>query len=368
MSTPSLAGKALRAAAGLGLIAGAVGIAWWLNSGDPDAAFGGGGFDRGGAVTVITEPVQMMPFGQEIEALGTARANESVDITSRVAGIVRRIHFTEGEQVAEGEVLVELDDSEQRAALAEAQAALVESASQAQRAERLHDRRAVSESELSELRSIRDANQARVDAAQARLEDFLVRAPFDGRTGLRRVSRGALVSPGDSITTLDDISTIKVEFSVPEPALAAVERGMRIEARTSAFRTEDFVGEVESIDSRLDPVSRSLAVVARIPNPEARLRPGMFFNVRLSRPEELVPVIAEGAVVPQQNRQFVYVVSEGRAERREILTGRRRVGIVEVVQGLEAGDEIVVEGTQKVRQGAQVRALAGGSLPEDDAQ
>lgn len=354
----------LRVVAGLGLIALGVAFSLWLNR---DQDIQGPPGPRAGAPMVITEPVRVQAMAREIEALGTSSASESVTITPRVTGRVQRINFREGEAVSRGQVLVELEANEQRAALAEAEANLVESRNQLRRAASLFEQRVISQSQLDELESRVRADEARVAAAQARLADFLIRAPFDGRVGLRRISVGSLVGPSDHITTLDDTRVIKLDFAVPETFLADVEVGLEITAESVAFPAQPFHGTVESIDSRIDPITRSVTVRAAVPNPDGRLRPGMFFSVQLSQMERQATLIPEAALVPVQNRQFVFVIRDGVAERREVITGRRRPGIVEVVQGLEAGEDVVVEGVQKVRPGGPVRALAATSLPDGES-
>jgi membrane fusion protein (multidrug efflux system) len=354
----------LRVLTGVALLGMAVAFSLWLNREQEISAPSG---MRGtGPVTVITEAVRVQTMSREIEALGTARANESVSITPRVTGRIKSIRFREGEQVRAGELLLELDANEQTAALAEAQANLVESRNQYERARTLFEQRMVSQSQVQELESRVKADEARVSAAEARLGDYLIRAPFAGRLGLRRVSVGSLVGPADVITTLDDTSTMKLDFSVPEAFMAGVEIGLAISAESVAFPEQPFRGMVESIDSRIDPITRSVTVRAAVPNPEGRLRPGMFLSVQLAQQERQAAIIPEAALVPVQNRQFVFVIRDGVAERREVITGGRRVGVVEVTQGLSPGEMVVVEGTQKVRPGSPVRALAAASVPGEE--
>ncbi len=216
------------------------------------------------AVGVLTEPARQEPFDYEVEALGTARANEAVEITSKVANLVTAIRFREGEQVRRGTVLVELDSVEARAELAAARAALTETESQLKRSRELFATRALSQSQLDQLAATQSANQARVTTAESRLADTVIRAPFDGRTGLRRVSVGSFVSPGAVITTLDDLRVIKLDFSVPEGFIAVLVEGLPVSARSVAFPGREFTGQVVSIDSRVDPTSRSVA--SRAPN------------------------------------------------------------------------------------------------------
>jgi membrane fusion protein, multidrug efflux system len=171
------------------------------------------------------------------------------------------------------------------------------------------------------------------------------------------------VSPGTVITTLDDSSVIKLDFSVPEVFLATLQEGLEISARTSAYPETEFKGKVSSIDSRLDPVSRAIVVRARIDNKDGRLKPGMFMTVKLIRSDVPALMLPEEALVPEGERKFVFAVRDGKAVRIEVQTGRRRPGEVEITSGLEDGDVIVTEGTQKIRDGAPVKAMQAGQEP-----
>lgn len=317
----------------------------------------------GGPTSVIAAPVELKNFAGDVEAIGTARANEAVTITAKVSNTVTAIRFREGEEVKAGDVLIELDTEQARANLAEAEAALSDSESQFKRSKELFATRALSESQLDQLEATLKGNQARVAAARAQLSDQIIRAPFSGRVGLRNISLGSLISPGTVITTLDDTRIIKLDFSVPEVFLPVVREGQEINARATAYPEEVFKGKVQSIDSRIDPVSRSIIVRAEIANPERRLKPGMFMTVRLVRSEKPSLVIPEQALVPEGDRQFVYVVHEGKAVQTEVKTGRRRPGEVEILSGLAQGDSVVIEGTQKVRDGAAVRPFGAEDRP-----
>jgi membrane fusion protein, multidrug efflux system len=310
----------------------------------------------GGEISVVTAPVRAVRLATQLNALGTARANEAVEITSKASNRVASINFRDGEQVKRGRVLVELDSAQMRADLAEAEATRVESASQVERSRGLVATQVVSQAQFEQLEATLKANTARVAAARARLEDTVVRAPFTGRVGLRRVSLGSLVNPGTVITTLDDTSVIKLDFTVPENFLASLREGLVIAATAAAFPGRRFDGTVTSVDSRVDPVTRAVTVRAVLPNPDGVLRSGMFLGVQLARDEREALMIPEAALVPEQSRQFVFVVVDGRAVRREVQIGQREPGRVEVVAGLQAGEQVVVEGTQKVRDGAVVRA------------
>ena len=182
----------------------------------------------------------------------------------------------------------------------------------------------------------------------------MIRAPFAGRVGLRRVSVGSLISPGTVITTLDDTSTIKLDFTVPETFLPVVKPGLEIAARSVAYPEESFLGKVSSVDSRVDPATRSVTVRALLPNPEGLLKPGMFLTTRLSRGAIDALLVPEQALVPEGGEMFVFVAKDGVAEKRRIRIGERRVGDVQVVEGLASGELVVTEGTQKLRNGAAV--------------
>ncbi|AMN47855.1 hypothetical protein ACG33_12245 [Steroidobacter denitrificans] len=316
------------------------------------------------ATAVHTTYPERKTFAREVEALGTVRANESVDITAKVADRVVAIHFEEGQQVRKGQLLVELESSEPRADLAAAEAAAGDSRSQYRRSQELYATQALSEAQLDQLRAALQANEARAVAARSRLEDRRIIAPFAGRVGLRNVSLGGLVSPGQIITTLDDLSIVKLDFSVPELFMAVLQPGLTIEARSTAYPGEIFTGRVASVATRLDPISRSIGIRALIDNRDDRLRPGMFMNLKLVREEGAALLIPEGAIVPEDSRHFVFVVDEGRVYKRQVEIGRRRPGEVEILQGLTPQDQIVTDGTLNVHDGARVRVEADAGGPD----
>lgn len=326
-------------------------------SGPPGGPPGG---PRGAAmpVPVVSQLVREESLARELKALGTARANEAIELTAKSANLVTAVRFADGELVKAGQVLVELDSAQARADLAAATAALTESERQFERAQELLPTQALSKSQFDQIVATRNANSARVDASRARLEDTVIRAPFGGRVGLRRVSVGSLISPGTIITTLDDTSLIKIDFAIPERELTALREGLSITVQSSAYPGRSFTGRVASIDSRIDPTSRSVLVRAELPNRDGVLKPGMFLNVELLRDARSAIVIPEEALVPEQAKQYVYVVKDGNAEKREVRIGARRPGSVEILDGVRAGERVVVEGTVKLRDSGPVKDLA----------
>lgn len=306
-------------------------------------------------VGVVTAAAAVRPLGVAIEAVGTANANESVEVTAKASNTVVAIRFNDGDVVRRGQVLVELDGAEARAALAEAQAALADSQSQFNRSRDLFTSQALSASQLEQIEATLKGDKARVAVAQARLDDTVIRAGFDGRTGFRRVSVGSLISPGTVITTLDDTSVIKLDFTVPETYLYVLGKGLPIKAATAGLPGREFVGKVANLDSRVDPVTRSIAVRAELANKDGVLRPGMFMTVSLQAEATPALLVPEAAIVPEQGRTFVFVVSDGVVERREVRMGKRRPGEVQIVTGLQEHEHVVIEGTQNVRDGSRVR-------------
>jgi membrane fusion protein, multidrug efflux system len=320
---------------------------------------GPGGPGAGGAQTVgvITAPATTEAWGLEVEAIGTAGANESVEITSKSSNVVTAIHFTEGQPVRGGALLVTFDDAQEQADLAVAEAALAESQSQFGRSRDLFSTQALSRQQLEQIEATHKANQARVIAAKARLADTVIRAPFSGRTGFRRISLGSLVNPGTVITTLDDDSLIKLDFTVPQTYLYAMKTGLPVAAQTIGLPNRTFQGRLTTLDSRVDPVARSITARAELPNKDGVLRPGMFMTVKLTGEPAPTLRIPEEALVPEQGKLYVFAVTNGVVARREVSIGRRRPGEVEVTAGLRENERVIIEGTQKVREGSKVHEM-----------
>jgi len=311
----------------------------------------------GSATDVVTTEAKVEPLATVLEAVGTARARESIEVKSKTSNIITAIAFREDSLVHAGQVLVELDAAEARAALAEAEAVLTDNQSQFNRSRSLHAQQALSASQLEQVEAALNTSKARVDAAKAKVADATIRAGFDGRTGLRLVSVGSLVSAGTVITTLDDSSTIKLEFSVPEAHLYLLRRGQAVVAKTAGLPDARFAGQVTMLDSRIDPATRSIIVRAEIPNADGRLRPGMFMTVVLEGDPTPALLVPEAAIVPEQGHTYVFAAVGDKVERREVRTGRRRKGEVEVLSGLTQGERVVTEGTQMLRDGDKVHEV-----------
>jgi membrane fusion protein (multidrug efflux system) len=309
-------------------------------------------------VPVVTAEVVREPFTETLSALGTAKANESVLINPTVEERVVGIYFDDGDTVRKGQVLVKLDDSEAQFLLSEAKATLQEQKKQYARMQRLIQTNATSQSQLDEEQSLLEIAEARVAHLQARLQDYTIRAPFSGVLGIRQISAGAVVDSDTIITTLDDTDTIKLDFTVPETFLGVLSTGMEVAAHSPAYPESNFNGTVTALSSRVDPETRTVIVRAGIPNTERLLKPGMLLTVDLVKDRSRALIIPEEAVILEKDRSFVLVVTaESTVAKTEIITGRRSPGKVEVTGGLEAGQQVIVQGITRVRPGAAVNVV-----------
>ena len=335
-----------------------------------DPAQGATASSAGTVTEVDARVIQPEALIDRIQALGTAKANESISITPRIESVVSRILFEEDQMVRQGDLLLELESSELRAGLAVAEAKLQETTSTFNRNKSLKETQAISASSLDQLYAAMQVDKATVNAMKARLDHARIRAPFGGRIGLRRVSPGGFVDTDTVITTLDDTLTIKLDFSVPETFLPVMSEGMTIEARSRVFPHRVFTGRVTSIDTRVDPVTRSIMIRALLPNDDAALKPGMFLTVDVQRDQGQVLLAPEESIVPEGGKQFVYVAQDGVAHKREVALGRRMPGVVEILSGLAAGEMIITEGTIKLHDGAAVKVVsqaAANSAPTSGA-
>lgn len=339
-------------------------LAAMTGCGGDEVATGPGarGMDR--PVPVTTEVVQPRAFSDSLRALGTVHAREAVTITAKVSETVQQVHFESGDSVARGAPLVTLSGQQQQAALSEAQASASEAARLYQRQSDLAGQQLIARASLDAQRATRDVANARVAQIRAQLADRVIRAPFAGVLGIRKVSPGALVTPGTAIATLDDIARVYVDFPLPESDLAFVGAGQRVDGSSASWPGRSFDGTVSAIDSRVDPASRALTVRADFPNPDKALRPGMLVEVSLYRAERQAMLLPEIAVVQVGEKTFVWRVdAQGKVAQVDVKVGVRRDGMAEVVSGLSAGDRVVVEGTGKLRPGATVQDAASEKTP-----
>ncbi|MGY6519495.1 MAG: efflux RND transporter periplasmic adaptor subunit [Lysobacteraceae bacterium] len=320
---------------------------------------------------VLVAQARSQTLSDPIQALGSLRANESADLTAVASGTIESIRFQDGQRVSAGDVLVVIRSSEQRAELAQAEAELDEARRQLQRVQALAEQRQEARAVVDQRQREASTAQARMRAVQARIADRLVTAPFDGLLGLRQVSVGALLSPGTVVTTLVDDSVMKLDFGVPEVFLPLVELGLALDAVSRAFPGERFQGTVTGVDNTIDPVSRAFQVRAEIPNPDGRLRAGLLMSVRLDSREREAVVVPEEAIHSRGRQHHVLVVpdgDEGELARRAVELGTRHDGRVEILDGLSAGERVVVHGGLRLGDGDRVRVRAEIEGDEDLAE
>lgn len=323
---------------------------------------------RGGdrPVPVVTHQVGLRTWNDTIQALGNVKAREAVTVTAKVSETVTRVHFDSGDRVAAGAPLVTLSGDAQKAALAQAQATANEAERLYERQNELASRQLIARSALDTQRATRDAARARVAQMVADLDNRVIRAPFSGVLGLRQVSPGALVTPGTSIATLDDIARVYIDFPVPETRLAHLAAGQRVSGTSAAYPARDFDGVVSTVDARVDPTTRSVTVRGDFANPDGALRPGMLLQVTLLRPARQALLVPEISVVQVGTDSYVFRVKpDSTVERADVKIGTRREGLAEIVEGLSVGDRIVVDGTGKLRVGSRIAegGEASGNAP-----
>jgi len=335
------------------------GGAWWYFYAETPAAGGAQQAARADMeIPVETAPVTVGPIQRRLTAVGSLRSNESVIIRPEIAGRIAEFKFDEGERVSQGQPLVVLDDSLWRADVEQAQAALELAQSNYDRAVDLLKRKAGTTKARDEAVAELRVDQAALELAKAKLAKTVLKAPFEGVVGLRKVSVGDFVDTGDDIVNLEQIDPLKVDFRIAEVYVGAVKPGQRLELGVDAFPGDKFAGEVYAIDPLIDESGRSILLRARLPNPDGRLRPGLFARVGLVLTERDDAIqVPEQALVPQGQDQFVFKVTDGKAAFTKVEVGIRRDGMAEITAGLAPDDVVVTAGQLKIRDGVPVKPV-----------
>ncbi len=290
-----------------------------------------------------------------VDAIGTAFSNESVNISSNVTEVLREVLFVDGQEVVKGDILVVLEQREQQAQLDAARARMEQDKRELARLEGLLAEKAVPRQDYDTRLTMLEVTKQEMAEAEARVAFRTIRAPFDGVLGVRLISPGALVQPGDLITTLDDISPIKLDFTVPSTYLSALKPGVEIEAIADALDNRVFRGQIESVNTRVDPVTRSVLVRAILPNDDHVLKPGLLLKVTLIKNERTSVILPEETLMQRQEDHFALVVGDdNKVEQRKVSVGARRPGKVEITEGLKTGERVIVRGVNRVRDGQLV--------------
>lgn len=327
------------------------------------AACGGGAASQGDHAPplVKVEAATTMVFADRIEAVGTARAKEQVTLSAPVTERIVRLNFDDGAFVQRGQVVAVLRQAEQTAELTEANARAREAQQQLLRVEALKNRGFATRSNFDT--QVAAAAQARAQAQQveAQIGDRVIRAPFAGWVSLRTISVGAMASQGTEIATISDLSTIKLDFTVPETMLAALRQGLPIEVHSAAYPDRIFRGVIEDIDPVIDPNTRAVTVRALLPNPDRALRPGMMMNVAIQSATRNGLSVPELAVLGEGDTRYVFTLGPGnRVHRAVVRTGVHLGGRVEILGGVGPGQRVVTEGIIKVADGMTVRLQGAG--------
>jgi len=346
------------------LVAVAVGGAWvyrTYNGGSEQEARG----ERPASAVNTVRP-ERDTVSDVVKAVGNLQALNAVELTTEVSGRVIEINLAAGNKVAEGDLLLRLDDRQARADLAEIEARLADARRQLERASRLRSNNSISQSQVDELRTAVDVALAQRQAARVRLENHRIQAPFSGVVGLSDISIGAYVTAGTTITTLDTTERMELNFSIPERFLGQVSVGQAVRGVSPAFPDEAFGGELVELGTRINELSRSLPVRALIDNTDGRLRPGQFMSATLTLQQREALVIPEQAVMIRGDEQYVFVAEDGIAKRVSVQLGSRMPGLVEVVSGVQSEDEVIVTGQDRLSSGDRIRVLDGENvIPEN---
>jgi RND family efflux transporter MFP subunit len=310
------------------------------------------------SVTVVTEQVETHEINQSLSLIGKLKAAESVVVASEVSGKVEVIAVKANQNVQHGQLLIKLNDDKARAALVEAQAYLKDEQRKLTEFQRLVKRNAITQTEIDAQKASVQIAEARLDAAKANLADLHIDAPFSGTVGFIDFSRGKMVSVGTELLTLDDLSVMELDLQVPERYLSMLSVGMQVQAKTSAWGDQTFVGKVTGIDTRISAETLNLRVRIEFDNPENRLKPGMLMNASLAFPAIKAPIIPVQALEYSGTKRFVYVIDDdNKATRTEVLLGARVENEVVIESGVKIGDKIVVQGIVNMRDGVKVEEI-----------
>jgi len=337
------------------------------------------------AATVSTVVVKPIGWSPGIEAIGTVSAVRGVDLNVETSGIVKEILFNANQKVEAGDVLVQLDDAIQKADLDAAKAQAVLDKTSLERAVELQKRRVGSDVNVDSARAAAEASQSKVASLQAALNQKQLKAPFDGTVGISRIDLGQYIAPGTTVVTLQDLETMRVDFTVPEQQFAKLKIGQAVRLGTGGETSDElpFTGTIRGIDPKIDPASRLVTVRAELANPEGKLTPGQFVQVRVELPkEDNVMALPQTALTTSLYGDYVFVVRPAEAAEKPaadaakpaddaskaaeeqkphlvlsqvfVKPGRRYAGLVEILEGISAGDEVVTAGQNRLSNGMSV--------------
>jgi membrane fusion protein (multidrug efflux system) len=327
------------------------------NKGGPSGPGSGGPRGPGGPAAVEVARVEMVRLEDDSQAVGSLRARQGVVLKPEVSGRIQVLSFGDGQRIQKGQLMVQLDDTLQQAQLKQAEASAAIARTNLQRSRELAAQNFVSQSAVDQNAAALEVAQAQVALAQAQLSRMKILAPFDGITGIRSVSVGDYVKDGADLVMIEDVSSLWVDFRLPERYLGRLRTGQSVEVVLDAVADRKFKAQIEAIDAQLDANGRSVLVRARMANGDGRLRGGMFARVRaVFDVRDKALIVPEEALVPLGNRQVVFKVVDGPnggkvAQRADVKIGMRVPGKVEILDGLAAGESVVVAGQSRLMRG-----------------
>lgn len=346
----------------VGLAVGAA--AFWIASGPFDGGDksgaapapggrGGAGFARGAAMPAITTArVEAASVGRAIDAVGYGRAVKSVTLVSEATGLVEKVAARAGKPVKAGDVILKLDDSEQKIALARARAEFPIAKANVERYAALYKEDSASKLEADSAYNAFKAVEADLKSADFALKQRTILAPFDGVVGLTEIEAGDYVRAGDVVTTIDDLSALIIEFSVPQEAAAGIKIGQSVDAQLAGGAGKRISGVVRALDSRVDPSSRTLKIEAAFDNAQHALLPGATYAV--STTNDGAPALSAPGLAVQWDRTGAYVWkigADGAATRTSVIVLQRRDEVAIIEGDLAAGNLVIVEGADRIRPG-----------------
>jgi len=314
------------------------------------------------AVAVETATVQVTTLESSVRAIGTLTAEASATLRAEVPGQILAVHFREGEPLDRGAKLYSIEATVLEAEVNEARANVNRSESALKRAEGLRAKQLISGTDYDAARANYDVDVARLRSSSAKLTKTVIRAPFAGFAGLRRINIGDYATVGQELVDVVQLDPLRVDFSVPETLLPKVKSGLGVKITVDAYPDEVFAGTIIAVAPKADVEGHSLEVRASLPNKALKLRPGLFVRISISlgaNPDAIV--VPEQAIWPIGQNKTVYVVNDDTAEQRVVRIGERQPGFVEITDGLSAGEVIVTAGQMKLYDGATVRSVDDAS-------
>ncbi len=323
------------------------------DSAPPEGAGRGGAAGSGGVPAVHALVLGMQRMADRITTVGTILANEDVDVRSEISGRIEAISFLEGARVARGQVLLKIADAELRAQTARAELRLAITKADAERQRQLFEQNLTNQREYDNALNAFQVAKAEADLVRAQLDKTEIRAPFDGKVGLRFVSEGSYVSPATQITSIQDDTPVKLDFSVPERYAGRLAPGDRVRFSVQgASRTFD--STIYAMEPSIEPATRTLRVRATSPNADGALVPGAFADVEIHLQERDTITIPAYALIPELKGHCVFVYAGGKAESRSVEIGTRTDENVEILRGLAAGDTLITSAILQLKPGAPV--------------